>query len=79
MTRPTARTVADMAIIRASGPTIPYSEEDCKGFVEKCINLCGGSIHTSGTNDMVRNHCAWLGTLSTTPGPPESWCQARFC
>lgn len=64
MTRPTARTVADMAIVRASGSTIPYSEEDCKGFVEKCINLCGGSIHTSGTNDMVRNHCAWLGTLS---------------
>lgn len=64
MTRPTAKAVADMAITRASGSTIAYSEEDCKGFIEKCIRLCGGSIQTSGTNDMVRNHCAWLGTLA---------------
>nr|DAD82007.1 MAG TPA: hypothetical protein [Siphoviridae sp. ctAvK3]DAE15203.1 MAG TPA: hypothetical protein [Siphoviridae sp. ctdVv30] len=62
--KPTAKAVAEMAVQRAKGDTILYSSEDCKTFVEQCVRKCGGSMSIAGSNDLVRNHCVWLGTLS---------------
>ena len=61
--RPSAHQVAARAIELVTGQRIAYSALDCQAFVEKCINDCGGSLRAAGSNDMVRNHCAWLGTL----------------
>ena len=63
--KPTAKAVAAMAVQRAKGDTILYSSEDCKTFVEQCVRKCGGSMSIAGSNDLVRNHCAWLGTVSS--------------
>lgn len=62
--KPTAKAVAEMAVQRAKGSTILYSNEDCKTFVEQCVRKCGGSMSIAGSNDLVRNHCVWFGTLS---------------
>lgn len=42
---------------------ITYDQMDCQEFVEYCVRECGGELDSRGSNDMVRNHCAWLGTL----------------
>ena len=55
--------VAARAIELAKGPTISYQEMDCQAFVEKCVNDCGGRLQAAGSNDMLRNHAVWWGTL----------------
>ena len=62
--KPLASDLAKKAVERAVNENISYANEDCKGFVQRCIALLGGSLKTTGTNDIVRNHNAWLGTLS---------------
>lgn len=61
--KPAGVNVAVRAIELCKGPRIEYGDVDCQAFIEQCVNDCGGALDTSGTNDMVRNHCAWLGTI----------------
>lgn len=63
MNRAAAVNVAARAVELATGPTIPYTKLDCQAFVEQCVNDCGGRLAAAGSNDMLRNHAAWWGTL----------------
>lgn len=63
MAKPNGTAVAARAVELAKGPRIGYDELDCQAFVEQCIRDCGGRLDAAGSNDMVRNHCAWLGTI----------------
>ncbi|MDD3336958.1 MAG: hypothetical protein PHI98_15865 [Eubacteriales bacterium] len=49
--------------VTALSEGIKYSNMKCDAFVEYCVRECGGQLDSSGSNDMARNHCAWLGTL----------------
>lgn len=56
-----ARVGVDLA---QSMPQILYSELDCQAFMEKIFSVCGQKISYRGSNDMYRNACSWVGTLS---------------
>lgn len=71
MAKPKGIAVARTAAALLQGATIPYTGGgetlagmDCQGLVEYCVRACGGSMSFSGSNDMFRNACAWLGTLA---------------
>lgn len=63
MSKPTGAQVAARAVA-AMNEGITYDRMDCQAFVEYCVNQCGGNLDASGSNDMARNHVAWLGTIA---------------
>lgn len=77
MIKPNASTVAAKAIEIAEAEkaelesgkaeeatTYAYGKVDCQAFVELCVNRCGGKMAYKGSNDMLRNACAYLATIS---------------
>lgn len=62
MANPKGINVAARAI-KALDEGITYQQMVCNKYIEYCVNECGGKLKTSGMNDMVRNHSAWMGTL----------------
>lgn len=71
MANPKAAAVVQAALALLTGPPIPYVKGgetlagmDCQGLVEYCVRACGGQMSYSGSNDMFRNACSWVGTLA---------------
>lgn len=77
MTKPNASIVAAKAIEIAEAEkaelksgkakeatTYAYEKVDCQAFVELCVNKCGGKMAYKGSNDMLRNACAYLATIA---------------
>ncbi|GHU73437.1 hypothetical protein AGMMS49992_12000 [Clostridia bacterium] len=65
-----AQTVANAAV-SLLGNEIPYrlggttlQGMDCQGLVKYCCKQAGVTLNYSGSNDMYRNACSWLGTLA---------------
>lgn len=71
--KPIAQACADLAMADLEGDFIPYElgkealddrGADCQGFIEAIVRALGGSISYRGSNDMFRNACSYIGTLS---------------
>lgn len=43
---------------------IDYDDHDCQDFMELIFQNCGQRMRYDGSNDMYRNACVWIGTLS---------------
>ena len=57
-------TLSQEGIRLTKGPKINYSDTDCQAFMELIFQNCGVKISYAGSNDMYRNACSWVGTLS---------------
>ena len=64
MGKPTGSQLAQKGIELATGRRIPYSELDCQAFIENIFSKCGYKMNYAGSNDMFRNACVWVGTIS---------------
>ena len=47
----------------AANEVIPYTQSDCQDFMELIFERCGQKMSYSGSNDMYRNACVWIGTI----------------
>jgi len=59
----TGQQLAQMGVELATGKRIDYDDVDCQAFVELIFDECGKDISYSGSNDMYRNACSWIGTI----------------
>ena len=66
-----SRKLADEAIRLLSLPEIPYvlggttiNGLDCQGMIKYCAQRLGLRLDYSGSNDMYRNACSWIGTIT---------------
>jgi len=74
MTRkPSAQACANLAMDELDGDFIPYilgketldgDGADCQGLIEAIVRALGGRLSYRGSNDMFRNACSYVGTLS---------------
>ena len=70
MIRTTGTVLASMGVRLAingdpdTGASYAYSKVDCQAFMELIFSNCGQPISYAGSNDMYRNACSWVGTLS---------------
>ncbi len=71
--QPKAQDCANLAMDEADGDLIPYAlgketlngqGADCQGLIEAVVRSLGGEMSYRGSNDMFRNACAYVDTLS---------------
>ena len=67
----TAAQLASEALRLLTLPEIPYrytgttlASMDCQGAVKYCAQQIGVKLNYTGSNDMFRNACSWVGTLA---------------
>lgn len=67
----TARQFADEALRLLTLPEIPYRYSgttlagmDCQGCLKYCAQQLGVKLNYTGSNDMFRSACSWIGTIS---------------
>lgn len=60
--KPTGAAAAARAV-QALDEGITYERMDCKEFIEYIVRQCGGTLTTSGSNDLPRNHSVYLATV----------------
>lgn len=71
--KPSAQACANLAMDELDGDFIPYilgketldgDGADCQGLIEAIVRALGGRLSYRGSNDMFRNACSYVGTLS---------------
>ena len=71
--KPTAQACANLAMDELDGDFIPYilgketldgDGADCQGLIEAIVRALGGRLSYRGSNDMFRNACSYVSTLS---------------
>lgn len=71
--KPSAQACANLAMDELDGDLIPYilgketldgDGADCQGLIEAVVRALGGRLSYRGSNDMFRNACSYVDTLS---------------
>lgn len=71
--KPSAQACANLAMDELDGDFIPYilgketldgDGADCQGLIEAIVRALGGRLSYRGSNDMFRNACSYVGTLT---------------